>query len=350
MLSDVASYDKMIHKKELEISKRKELVEQMAMSDAVIQKNQMKEDKIDNKQQFIREELNRKIDYYRNEIRKKEEQFEIYKKYCLDQIEIAEQKAESSIKMLESQKSPDSVNVTDDKILKRLEIEVEQLTEERNNRYNLYLKENEAYLKNLQKERLEDLQMEEEKQRQEEHRKRELYLIEKRAEEERADRLAEEKRQRIKDQIQAIMKREQCDEQTAKDMYMYSLTKQGSQSVQQKQETNIHTLAKQIRLQYPQYKSIVSELDKEYTEKMIRLEGDSLVKFLETMKPLIEMKLKFEEDETLLDENHQEIYSDLTLDQQIECIKLKTKEKRYKYLEKLKKTRSDKINDSLGFV
>lgn len=229
ILSDVTSFDKAIHKKELEISKRKELVEQMAMSDSVMEKNRMKEDKIDNKQQFIREELNRKIDYYRNEIRKKEEQFETYKKYCLDQIEIAEQKAESSIKVLESQKSPDSISVTDDKILKRLEIEVEQLTKERNERYNLYLRENEAYMKAKRKEMLEEIQMEEAKQRQEENRKRELYLIEKRAEEERAERVAEEKRKRTRNEIEAIMKREECDYNTAKDMFMYGISKKGAQ-------------------------------------------------------------------------------------------------------------------------
>lgn len=212
------------------------------------------------------------------------------------------------------------------------------------------MKENEAYIKARQREAMDELRMQEEKMRMEENRKRELYMIEKRAEQERAEKLAEEKRQQTKNQIEALMKRENCDYETARDMFMYSLTKQGAAQVQDKKQISLHDLCKQIRLQYPQYKPIISELDREYTEKMVRLEGDALVKFLESMKPLIEMKLKFEEDETLLDDKHQEMYLDLPLDQQLECVKLKTKEKRYKYLEKVRKTRAEKINDSLGCV
>ena len=361
LLNDVSSYDKMIHKKELEISKRKELVDQMAMSEAVILKGQAKEDKIDRQIENNKTQLEAKIMYFRNEIHNKEEKlekdirdlrekYENYRSYCNDQIRVLENKFEGIINHLESQKQTTNISVADDKIMKKLEIELEQLNKERNERYTTYLNENEKFIKAKQRDAMEDLRMQEEKMRMEEHRKRELFLIEKRAEQERAEKLAEEKRQKTKDQIESIMRRENCSYEVAKDMYMYSLTKQGAVQSQEKQKETLQDTCKQIRLQFPHYKYIVSELDKEYTEKMVRLEGDALVKFLESMKPLIDMKLQFDEDETLLDEKHQEIYSELTLDQQLECIKLKTKEKRYKYLEKLKKTRSQKINDSLGCV
>ena len=62
------------------------------------------------------------------------------------------------------------------------------------------------------------------------------------------------------------------------------------------------------------------------------------------------MKLKFEEDTTLLDDKHQQMYETLTLDQKFECHKIKSKQKRYLYIQKYHKTRAEQINESLGCV
>lgn len=360
-LNEARDLAKSLQKKENELVKRKELMQQMAMSEVVLQKNQAKEGKIERQIEYHKSTFDAKIQYFRSEISNKEEKlekdirelkerYEHYRTYCNDQIKILETKLEGILQNLEHQKQSENLSIADDKIIKRLEIEIEQLKEQQKNKMERYFKEKQEETRYLQKQRLEEIQQEEEKQRQEEYRKRELAMIDRRVELDRAERLAEQRRQERQEKIKSIMKIHNCDEQTAKDMYMYNLTIDSAKTVQIQQSNDIYKLAKEIRLKYPQYKYIVSELDKEYTSKMVRLEGDALVKFLESMKPLIEMKLQFESDETALDEKHQEIYQDLPLDQQLECSKLKTKQKRYKYLETKQKTRSEKINDSLGCV
>lgn len=356
ILDDILSLNKTINKKELEIEKRKELIEKMASSEVVIQKNEKKEEKVESKISLQQSALENKRQYYQNEIklaqekcdkemRDAQEKYEKYRTYCHQQMELAEQKTDSLIKALEQQKESSSVSVTDDKILKRLEIEIQQLRAQEKEKQERYARENDKYHKARQQEILEQYQRDEEKQRQEDYRKREMILQQQQIERAERERKAEERRKQTQMEIRSIMEKENCDYETA--CHLWGRPKQ---SLSVKEKEDVEKLAKQIRIQYPQYKPYISEFDKEYIKKMVRLEGDALIQFLEKMKPLMEEKIKFEADETVLDDKHSEMYDSLTLDQKIECIKLKTKEKRYKYCEKNQRTRAEQINDSLGCV
>ena len=350
-----------IKKKTAELETRKKLVQEMEQSDIVLQKQQAKEEKLERQIQSHRDELKRKRDYYENELKMNEDkyereiqklrnQYENYRDYCHRKMNESESTIEKTIEKLEAEKDKKTLFLSDDKILKRLEIELKQLEDEHTEVFSKYSEQQQQEHTNRIKEHQEDEARREYQQRMHEQWKREQYLQELEIKKAQEEREAEEKRQKVRFEIEAIMKRENCSFEVAKDMYQYNISKQGAIFSKEKQRDDMQEQSKKIRLAYPQYKFIVSELDKEYTEKMIKLEGDALVSFFESLKPLVELKLKCEADDTLLDDKHQEMYDTLTFDQKIECWKLKSKEKRYKFIEKNKRSRVQQINDRLGCV
>ena len=349
-LNQYAALCKTLEKKNLEIEKRKELVTKMADSEVIQQKIQRKENKIDTKIDSQKQQLEAKIDYFKNEIRLREEKmekevrdakenFEKYRYYCHKQIEQLEKKFEGIIQSLECQKEDTLLSVSDDKILKRLEIEVQQLEGQCQEKYQKYLQLQKEEAKTRQKQALEELRLEEEKARIEEHTKREYALQMAQIQKDREEREREEKRKQRDLQIQEVMKKHNCDYNEA-----YQIWSRPSVSLEEIQRQNRNEAMKEIRKQYAQYKVILNELDVEHQNKLIRLTGDALVQFLETLKPQIELKLKFEKDETWLDDEHQDLFQDISLDKQFECMKIKDKAKRHKFLDKFKKSRVEKIN------
>ena len=353
-LDEIMMINKNISKKELEIQKRKELMQQMAQSEAHLLKQQKKESKIDSKIQSQKQQLESKIQYFQSEIRHHEEkmekiirdardQFEKYRSYCHSQISVLEQKYEGIIQGLEGAKE-EVPSISDDKILKRLEIEVQQLNEAVKEKRERYFKEQDEQMRAMRRERLLELQMEEDKVRREEERKRELAMQQREIERLEKERKEEQKRDQRKAEIEAIMIKERCD--YVKACEIWSLPPIDPEV---KERQDVEKIMKQLRISYPFYKSTISELDLPYRRRLARLTEDTLiVEFLEKMKPLIEEKLKLEEDPLFLDDAHNEIYNELPLDTQLQCIKIKDKMKRYKFLDKYKKTRVDRINDELG--
>lgn len=348
-------------KKELEIDKRKELIQQMEQSEVNQKKNEIKENKIDVQIESHRKKAERKRFYFENEIKNAEdkyekivreakEQFEKYRNYCLNQIQNIETTTDDIIETLEKQKDISIPSFSDDKILKRLEIELKQLQDENQQLFEQHTKQSQLEFENKKREMKEEEERRLYNERMQAAWKREQYLQELAMKKAKEEKEKEEKRQKTQFEIETIMKRENCSYDVAKDMYTYNISKQGAIHSKQKQQDDIQQQSKLIRQQYPQYKFIVSELDKEYTKKMIELPEDKVKDFFETLKPLIEMKLKFEEDTTLLDDKHQQMYETLTLDQKFECHKIKSKQKRYLYIQKYHKTRAEQINESLGCV
>lgn len=361
--SNTMSLLRKIQKKENEIEKRKEMIQQLPLNQAILQKQQHRDNSINNKVDNIKKTTDAKIQYFRKEIESKEsklqqdirdlqDRFDSYKQYCLNQIENIESKQVYEINKLESMKDAPIVSLSDDKLLQRLEIELKQLEEQYNEENNRLIKERQQEHENRVKDEKERQYNEQMKQRRDELWKQEKARQEKQEAEERQKRKDEEARQERQEKIQQLMKMHGCDLETATQMYMYNLTRESAQVYvkQDMSHAEIYSKAKEIRLKYPDYKNIVSELDKEYTAKLARLSEDQVVSFLEKMKPLIEAKLEYEEDETNMDESHQEMYDDLTLDQKLQCVAFKTKEKRYKFLEKNKKLKSDRVNAAFHCV
>lgn len=345
-----------LHKKQSELEKRKELSNKMIESDIVLQKQKMKEEKVEKQIDIIKSQVDSKVEYFRleirlgeekmeKEIRDAKEKFEKYRQYCYGQIEGVEKKFGSQIELLEQSKEQLTLSVADDKIIKRLEIEIEQLKEKSENKMIQSEKEREAELKVKRQERMMEIMIEEEKLRNEEHRKREQQLQERELQKAMQERKDQERREKRDGEIQAIQVENNCSIEEARNIW--SRPKVDSKT---KERIDINKLAQQIRITYPAYKPIISELDIEYTTKMVKLEGDALLKFLETMKPLVQLKQEFENDDTQLNYEYTQLYDKLSIDNKITCIKLKTKEKRYKFLDKFKKTRVDEMNDGFGCV
>ena len=356
LFEEADSLTKQLSKKRLELQKRKELNNKMVESDIVLQKQKIKEAKIEKQIETIKSQLDSKVEYFRleirlgeekmeKEIRDAKEKFEKYRQYCYGQIEGVEKKFGSQIELLEQSKEQAASSIADDKILKRLEIEIDQLKELSEKKMTQYEKEAKEELAAKRQEMLLQMQMDEEKQRLEDHRKKQQQLQERELQNSINERKKQEKKEQRESDIAAIMENQQCSYEEAIQIWSRPAI---NPKVKEKQD--IEMLTKQIRLTYPAYKPIISELDIEYQSKMVKLEGDALLKFLETMKPLIQLKQEFENDVTVLDEYRFEVYNNLSLDNQIACIKLKTKEKRYKFLEQFKKSRVDKINDDFGLV
>lgn len=376
-----SSLNATLSKKQSEIEKRKELIQQMPTSEAVQAKNQLKESKIDRQIEGYKTTLDSKLEYYRKEIsmseqkmekkvqeardamerkvKDAEKEFENYRTYCHTQMNLLEQKYETTIKTLEGSKETVSVSVADDKILKRLEIEVKQLQEE----YNQAIARAEAESNAEHRARVRDAQemamLEDQKRREHEYFLAERARQEEQMMKQREEQRKEEKRQEREQQIQQIMKQNNVSYEVACDVFKTQnhASKDNVIAVvnQMKQQEALKERDKQmtqIRVEYPQYRKILIEIytDQEYTNKLLRLPKEKVVEFLETMKPLIEALQKFEDDETLLDEKHQGMFDNLSLDTKLECIKLKDKQKRYKFIEKNNKTRVEKINDNLGCV
>ncbi len=356
LLNQHVALCKTLEKKNLEIDKRKELVTKMADSEIVQKKQSIKDSQIERKIQSHHEELKRKREYYTNEIKKAEEKFEAYRLYCHQQMEMLEQKTDLVIRSLESQQETPTLSVSDDKILKRLEIEVQQLEEQKNEKYQKYLllakEEEDARLRD-QRERV---RMEEYNERMKKHYEHEMAMAAFQAKKEAAEREEEVRRQRKKEErekeIQSIMSKHKCNYDQAQEMFIYRLANPVPvKSTEDIQRQNRNEAMKEIKKQYPQYKSVFNNLDVEYQNKLICLTGEHIVQFLETLKPQIELKLKFENDETLFfNDEYYDLYTDLTLDQQLECVKIKDKTKRHKYLDKFKKSRVQKINESHNCV
>lgn len=362
LLTKASSLQSEITKKEKEIEKRKELAEQMSQSESLKQKNQLKENKIDAKIQKEQTTLESRRDYFHREIKAAydkmektiqdaKDSFENYRTYCLGQIESLEKKTNANIELLEQSKESSS-SVNDDKILKRLEIELKQLKEDHQRTWALYDKENTALLKAKQQEYLNQLQMEQEKLRMEENRKRELALQERRIQQQEDERKRQEKRERTRLEIHKIMMDYGCSQDEAQIIWMNQNNNPISkEDILLKRRQNIAKRRSEIRKLHPEFKYVIDELDDEYSAKLIRQSDDQILPFLTKMKPLIDLKVAFDKDETLLDDDHTQIYMEkLTLDQQLECIKLKTKKQRYKYLDSFQKLRSEEWNDSLGMV
>lgn len=356
LLDESSSLAKQIKKKTDEIEKRKELIEKMADSEIVQQKTEFKENKIDSKISQQQSTLDSKRQYYQNEIklaqdkcdkemRDAQEKLEKYRMYCHQQMELLEQKFDTSIKALEQQKDTSILSVSDDKILKRLEIEIRQLEEQKRIKDLMYEKESKEFASAKKREMLEQYALEEEKQRQEDYRKRELALQEASIKKAVEDREREQKRQEREEEIQSIMKSRNCSHEKAFDIWR---SPKVSEDVKEKQDVNAQM--KQIRIQYPEHKLIWSELDGEYKKRVVRMNEEELIAFIATMTPLLQAKLKIESEVTFLDDIHEELYESLSLDLQFQCIKLKDKAKRYKFLDKYKKTRVDEINESFDCV
>jgi hypothetical protein len=183
----------------------------------------------------------------------------------------------------------------------------------------------------------------------EEMRKRQLALQEAQVQNERAEREREEKKEQREKEIRLIMKQHSCDFDEA--YQIWSRPNVDIEAVRrEKQNNDIKENIKRIKKEYPDYKFILQELDQEHRKKAVGLSGESLLQFLETLKPQIQQKLKFEKDETWLDDEHFNIYFDRTLDEQFQCMKIKDKLKRHKFLDTFVKSRVEEINESLHCV
>jgi hypothetical protein len=351
LINETISLGKLIEKKKLEIEKRKELISKMTESEVLQLKLQKKETKIDTKIGSQKQQLEAKIDYFRNEIRLREEKmekeirdarenFEKYRSYCHGQMEQLEKKFEGIIQGLECQKEDSVLSVSDDKILKRLEIEIQQLEDQQKTKQERALQLQAQEAKARQREALEEFRLQEEKIRMEDQRKREYALQMARIQLDREERERQQKRDQRDLEIQEVMKKHNCEYNEA-----YQIWSRPTVDPEEIQRQNRNEAMKELRKQYSQYKVVLNELDVEHQNKLIRLRDVDIVQFLETLKPQIELKLKFENDETWLDDEHQDLFQDLTLDKQFECLKIKDKAKRHKFLDKFKKSRVDKLNE-----
>lgn len=350
-----------IRKKEQEIEKRKELATKMMESSVVVQKLQQKESKIESKIEGHRTELQRKRDHYEAEIKKAEEKFETYRAYCLRQIETAEEKAEASIKLLEQeqQQLQSGMSVAEDKALKKLEIELSQLQERMTTTQQTLEKESNAYSEYKRKEQLAQLQMEEYQQRLKDQIAKEEAIQQQQIRQAEEERKKEERRKRTQEEINDIMKRAGCSYEQAVSMWQSRTYPTGNQVVNRDEEERKRIIARMRELK-DKYKTteflpVLRALDIEFQKKVVRLEEPDLDKFLKEYKPQIEALTKFENDPLALNEEYEEKFSDLNLDEQLECIKIKDKLKRHKFIDKtlksrVVKTRVDKINEQHGCV
>ena len=360
-IREIDSLGIQIHKKQQEIEKRKELATKMMESSAVIQKQQQKESKIESKIEGHRTDLQRKREHYEAEIKKAEEKFETYRAYCLRQIETAEEKAEASIKLLEQeqQQLQTGMSVAEDKAVKKLEIEVIQLTERMKNAQMILDKMVHEQAEYRRKEMLHQIAMEEAQQRINEQIAREKAIQEQQIRQAEEERKKEERRKRTQEEINDIMKRAGCSYEQAVSMWQSRTYPTGNQVVNRDEEERKRIVARMRELK-DKYKTteflpVLRALDIEFQKKVVRLEEPDLDKFLKEYKPQIEALEKFENDPLALNEEYESKFADLTLDEQLECIKIKDKLKRHKFIDKVLKsrvvkTRVDKINEQHGCV